>query len=184
MENAPHTERVDHEDIDLALTMLSMEKTDIRFRVLDYEKGYLSGQVNVLFPKSKPKKRTFRKEKGWRATIEIVDHQIREQRTVYARGLCMNVLYHGVGEDIANQIFKNTKVDNSGIIFEPVSHYDPQGKWKPDELSIDFVKPGWKIFKPKIAEKFVRTQKISSFSSILGTLHAILTKSFNFIQWK
>jgi hypothetical protein len=96
----------------------------------------------------------------------------------------MNVLYHGVGEDIANQIFKNTKVDNSGIIFEPVSHYDPQGKWKPDELSIDFVKPGWKIFKPKIAEKFVRTQKISSFSSILGTLHAILTKSFNFIQWK
>ena len=184
MENAPHTERVDHEDIDLALTMLSMEKTDIRFRVLDYEKGYLSGQVNVLFPKSKPKKRTFRKEKGWRATIEIVDHQIREQRTVYARGLCMNVLYQGVGEDIANQIVTNAKVDNSGISFEPVSQHVPHGKWKPDELSIDFVKPGWKIFKPKIAEKFVRTQKISSFSSILGTLHAIVTKSFNFIQWK
>ena len=33
----------------------------------------------------------------------------------------MNVLYHGVGEDIANQIFTNAKVDNSGIIFEPVS---------------------------------------------------------------
>ena len=31
MENAPHTERVDHEDIDLALTMLSMEKNDIGF---------------------------------------------------------------------------------------------------------------------------------------------------------
>ena len=106
------------------------------------------------------KKRTFRKEKGWRATIEIIDNQIREQRTVYARGLCMNVLYHGVGEDIANQIFTNAKVDNSGITFEPVSCHAPQGKWKPDEFSIDFVKPGWKIFKTKIAEKFVRTQKM------------------------
>ena len=141
MENAPNTERVDHEDIDLALTMLSMEKTDIRFRVVSYEKGYLSGQVKVLFPKSKPKKRTFRKEKGWRATIEIVDNQIREHRTIYARGLCMSVLYQEVGEDIAYQIFTNAKVDNSGIIFEPVSRHDPQGKWKPDEFSIDFVKP-------------------------------------------
>ena len=184
MENAPNTERVDHEDIDLALTMLSMEKTDIRFRIVSYEKGYLSGQVKVLFPKSKPKKRTFRKEKGWRATIEIVDNQIREQRTIYARGLCMNVLYEEVGEDIAYQIFTNTKVDNSGITFEPVSYLDPQGKWKPDELSLDFVKPGWKICKTQIAKKFVLTQKISAFSLILGTLHAILTKSFNFIQWK
>ena len=52
--NAPNTERVEHEDIDLALTMLSMEKTD-EFRVVSYEKGYLSGRVKVLFPKSKPK---------------------------------------------------------------------------------------------------------------------------------
>ena len=184
MKNSSHTERVDHEDIDLALTMISMDKTDIRFRVVSYEKGYISGQVKVLFPKSKPKKRTFRKEKGWRATIEIIDNQIREIRTVYARGLCMNVLYHGVGEDIANQIFSNAKVDNSGITFELVSCQAPQGEWKPDEFSIDFVKPGWKIFKTKIAEKFFQTQKISAFSSILGILHAILTKSFNFIQWK
>ena len=83
----------------------------------------------------------------------------------------MNVLYEEVGEDIAYQIFTNAKVDNSGITFEPVSHLDPQGKWKPDELSIDFVKPGWKICKTQIAKKFVLTQKISAFSLILGTLH-------------
>jgi hypothetical protein len=184
MENAPNTERVDHEDIDLALTMLSMEKTDIRFRVVSYEKGYLSGQVKVLFPKSKPKKRTFRKEKGWRATIEIVHNQTQEYRTVYTRGLCMNVLHDGVGEDIVNHILGNAEMDNSGITFEPVFQHHHQGDWKPDKFSMNFVKPKWKIIKPKAAKKLFLTQKISAFSSNLGILHAILTKSYNYIRWK
>ena len=58
------------EDIDLALTMLDAEQNDIRFRVLDYQKGYLTGEVKVLFPKSKPRKRTFCKEKGWREPLK------------------------------------------------------------------------------------------------------------------
>jgi hypothetical protein len=172
------------EDIDLALTMLDAEQNDIRFRVLDYQKGYLTGQVKVLFPKSKPRKRTFCKEKGWRATIEIVHNRTQEYRTVYTRGLCMNVLHNGVGEDIANQILGNAKVENSGITFEPVLQHHHQGEWKPDAFSMNFVKPGWKIIKPKAAQKLFLTQKISAFSSTLGILHAILTKSYNFIRWK
>lgn len=176
--------KINPEDIDLALTMLYAEQTDIRFRVLDYEKGYLTGQVKVLFPKSKPRKRSFCKEKGWRATIEIVHNQTQEYRTVYTRGLCMNVLHNGVGEDIASQIFGNAKVDNSGITFEPAFQHDQQGDWKPDAFSMDFVKPGWKIIQQKAAQKLFLTQKISAFSSTLGILHAILTKSYNFIRWK
>ena len=172
------------EDIDLAFTMLHAEQNDIRFRVLDYQKGYLTGQVKVLFPKSKPRKRTFCKEKGWRATIEIVHNQTKEYRTVYTRGLCMNVLHNGVGENIANQILGNAKIDNSGITFEPVSKHHHQGEWKPDTFSMNFVKPGWKIIKPKAAQKLFLTKKISAFSSTLGILHAILTKSYNFIRWK
>jgi hypothetical protein len=172
------------EDIDLALTMLYAEQNDIRFRVLDYQKGYLTGQVKVLFPKSRPRKRTFCKEKGWRATIEIVHNQTQEYRTVYTRGLCMNVLHNGVGENIANQILGNAKIDNSGITFEPVSKHHHQGEWKPDTFSMNFVKPGWKIIKPKAAQKLFLTQKISAFSSTLGILHAILTKSYNFMRWK
>jgi hypothetical protein len=172
------------EDIDLALTMLYAEQNDIRFRVLDYQKGYLTGQVKVLFPKSRPRKRTFCKEKGWRATIEIVHNQTQEYRTVYTRGLCMNVLHNGVGENIANQILGNAKIDNSGITFEPVSKHHHQGEWKPDTFSMNFVKPGWKIIKQKAAQKLFLTQKISAFSSTLGILHAILTKSYNFIRWK
>ena len=172
------------EDIDLALTMLHAEQNDIRFRVLDYQKGYLTGQVKVLFPKSKPKKRTFCKEKGWRATIEIVHNRIQEYRTVYTRGLCMNVLHQGVGENITNHILANAKVDNSGITFEPVFQHHHQGEWKPDAFSMDFVKPGWKIIKPKATKKNFLTQKISAFSSTLGILHAILTKSYNYIRWK
>ena len=172
------------EDIDLALTMLHAEQNDIRFRVLDYQKGYLTGQVKVLFPKSKPRKRIFCKEKGWRATIEIVHNQTQEYRTVYTRGLCMNVLHNGVGEDIANQIFGNAKVENSGITFEPVFQHYHQGEWKPDAFSMNFVKPGWKIIKPKAAQKLFLTQKISALSSTLGILHAILTKSYNYIRWK
>ena len=172
------------EDIDLALTMLYAEQNDIRFRVLDYQKGYLTGQVKVLFPKSRPRKRTFCKEKGWRATIEIVHNQTQEYRTVYTRGLCMNVLHNGVGENIANQILGNAKIDNSGITFEPVSKHHHQGEWKPDTFSMNFVKPGWKIIKPKAAQKLFLTQKISAFSSTLGIFHAILTKSYNFIRWK
>jgi hypothetical protein len=172
------------EEIDLALTMLYAEQNDIRFRVLDYQKGYLTGQVKVLFPKSKARKRTFCKEKGWRATIEIVHNQTQEYRTVYTRGLCMNVLHNGVGENIANQILGNAKIDNSGITFEPVSKHHHQGEWKPDTFSMNFVKPGWKIIKPKAAQKLFLTQKISAFSSTLGILHAILTKSYNFIRWK
>ena len=172
------------EDIDLALTMLDAEQNDIRFRVLDYHKGYLTGQVKVLFPKSKPRKRTFCKEKGWRATIEIVHKRTQEYRTVYTRGLCMNVLHNGVGENIANQILGNAKIDNSGITFEPVSKHHNQGEWKPDTFSMNFVKPGWKIIKPEAAQKLFLTKKISAFSSTLGILHAILTKSYNFIRWK
>ena len=176
--------KTNSEDIDLALTMLHAEQNDIRFRVLDYQKGYLTGQVKVLFPKSKPRKRTFCKEKGWRATIEIVHNQTQEYRTVYTRGLCMNVLHNGVGENIVNHILGNVEVDNSGITFEPVSQNHHQGEWKPDAFSMNFVKPGWKIIKPKAAQKFFLTQKISAFSSTLGILHAILTKSYNYIRWK
>lgn len=172
------------EDIDLALTMLGVEQNDIRFRVLDYEKGLLTGQVKVLFPKSKPRKRNFCKEKGWRVAIEIVHNRTQEYRTVYTRGLCMNVLHDGVGEDIVNHILGNAEVDNSGISFEPVFQHNHQGDWKPDAFSMNFVKPKWKIIKPKAAKKLFLTQKISAFSSTLGILHALLTNSYNFIRWK
>ena len=82
MENAPNTERVDHEDIDLALT-ISMEKTDIRFRVVSYEKGYLSGQVKVLFPKSKQKNALLERKRagGQPLKLLITKSENRERST-------------------------------------------------------------------------------------------------------
>ena len=86
--------------------------------------------------------------------------------------------------DIVNHILGNAEMDNSGITFEPVFQHHHQGDWKPDAFSMNFVKPKWKIIKPKAAKKLFLTQKISAFSSNLGILHAILTKSYNFIRWK
>ena len=177
-------EEPDPEDIDLALTMLSLEETEIKFRVLDYEKGYLSGQVKVLFPKSKPKKRTFRNEKGWRATIEIIRNGTKEQRTIYTRGLCMNLLVQAVGLDIANQLLSDAKLDDSEITFEPVSGNGPLREWKPDPYSMSFVKPGWKTVDPEVAQEFVRTQKIAAFSPLLAFFHGLFTKSFGFFHWQ
>ena len=176
-------EEPDPEDIDLALTMLSLEEKEVKFRVLEYEKGYLSGQVKVLFPKSKPKKRTFRNEKGWRATIEIIRHETKEQRTIYTRGLCMNLLVQAIGLDIANQILSEANVDDSGITFEPVSPNGTLREWKPDPYSMGFVKPGWKTVDPEVAQEFVRTQKIAAFSPLLAFLHGLFSKSFGFFRW-
>jgi hypothetical protein len=171
------------EDIDLALTMLSFEEAEIKFRVLGYKKGYLSGQVKVLFPKSKPKKRTFHNEKGWSATIEIIRNGTKEKKTVYTRGLCMNLLVQEVGLDIANQLLSDAKTDDSGITFKSVSKNGSFRERKPDLYSISFVKPGWKTVDPDVAQEFVRTQKIAAFSPILAFFHGLFTKSFGFFRW-
>jgi hypothetical protein len=170
------------------LTLLEKTKSKRRIRRLKEpdpdEKGYLSGQVKVLFPKSKPKKRTFRNEKGWRATIEIIRNGTKEQRTIYTRGLCMNLLVQAVGLDIANQLLSDAKLDDSEITFEPVSGNGPLREWKPDPYSMSFVKPGWKTVDPEVAQEFVRTQKIAAFSPLLAFFHGLFTKSFGFFHWQ
>lgn len=70
----------------------------------------------VLLPQGGIDKKSFKKELGWKAEVEIDRDYEKVTQTVYARGLCMNV--------ITTQVIKQevllTEYDYSCIDFQPL----------------------------------------------------------------
>ena len=153
-----------------------------RLRILSYEKGYISGCVKVLFPKSSPRILTFRKEKGWKANVEFIRFGKRKERTIYARGLCMNVLAGAVAKDIAELIISDSQIDNSGISFEPASYEDSLRSFTSDDESEIFVRSELSI-NPKFARRYLWIHKLDRFLPIFTILSECLFRSKRFCTW-
>ena len=169
-------------DSDLAFHPPAAEP-EHRFRILNYQKGYVSGQCKVMFPKSKPKRRNFQKEMGWKATVEIVRCGKSEKRTIFARGLCMNVLYSEFVEDICSHFISDSKLDNSGICFEPVSMGHDNYKSDSHDHSLNFFGDSeWKTVEPQKARKFLWTKRLGAISHPFAFLFCLATRSYNFLK--
>lgn len=98
------------------LRMLALNRSRISVKVIRYEKGLISGECMVLLPQGGIDKKSFKKELGWKAEVEIDRDYEKVTQTVYARGLCMNV--------ITTQVIKQevllTEYDYSCIDFQPL----------------------------------------------------------------
>lgn len=96
-------------------------KHDFELKILSYEKGYISGQCKVLFPKARTQLRTFDNEPGWKSEIEI-DYYGRGKKshTIFARGLCMNAILSVLYYNSYKFLNPNYEFDSKGIKFTPL----------------------------------------------------------------
>jgi len=95
--------------------MLALNPSRISVKVIRYEKGLISGKCIVLLPKGETIEKNFTKETGWKAKVEIFSGEEKTTQTIFARGICMNVI---TGEAI-RQKRQDATYDYSGIEFEP-----------------------------------------------------------------
>lgn len=104
-------------DLQLAFALESLrEGTSIRVNVLQYQRGWISGKCIVLLPKGETIEKNFTQETGWKAEVEIFVGEEKTTETIFARGICMNVI---TGEAL-HQTWQNLTFDYSGIEFEPM----------------------------------------------------------------
>jgi hypothetical protein len=82
-------------------------------KVLNYVRGTITGEFVVLLPQGKTHRVEFRNERGWKADIEFGTGNDEETKTIYARGVCMNVV-----AGTAYKLQHGLEFDESKIIFE------------------------------------------------------------------
>ena len=82
-------------------------------KVLNYVRGTITGAFVVLLPQGKTHRVEFRNERGWKADIEFGTGDDKETKTIYARGVCMNVV-----AGTAYKLQHGLEFDESKIIFE------------------------------------------------------------------
>ena len=82
-------------------------------KVLNYIRGTITGAFVVLLPQGKTHRVEFRNERGWKADIEFGTGDDKETKTIYARGVCMNVV-----AGTAYKLQHGLEFDESKIIFE------------------------------------------------------------------
>ena len=98
------------------LRMLALNWSRMSIKVIRYEKGLISGECMVLLPQGGIDKKSFKKELGWKAEVEIDRDYEKVTQTVYARGLCMNV----ITTQVIKQKLLLTEYDYSCIDFQPL----------------------------------------------------------------
>ena len=96
--------------------MLALNPSGISVKVIRYERGVISGKCMVLLPQGGTLKQDFRGENGWKAEVEINRGDEIINRTVYARGMCMNVIASEAWQQEAQLL----EYDYSGIHFQPL----------------------------------------------------------------
>jgi len=82
-------------------------------KVLNYVRGTITGAFVVLLPQGKTHRVEFRNERGWKADIEFGTGDDKETKTIYARGVRMNVV-----AGTAYKLQHGLEFDESKIIFE------------------------------------------------------------------
>jgi hypothetical protein len=110
----------EEQQLNVVLESIRQRKTN-RVNVLEYQRGWISGKCLVLLPKGETIEKNFTKEKGWKAEVEIFVGEEKTTQTIFARGICMNVI---TGEAL-RQTWQNLTFDYSGIEFEPMGKPDP-----------------------------------------------------------
>ena len=109
-------------DLQLPFALESLQaRKSIRVNVLNYQRGSISGKCIVLLPKGETIEKNFTKETGWKAEVEIFSGEEKTTQTIFARGICMNVI---TGEAI-RQKRQEATYDYSGIEFEPMGKPEP-----------------------------------------------------------
>ena len=89
----------------------------ISVKVIRYERGVISGKCMVLLPQGGTREKIFSKENGWKAEVEIKRGKEISTRTVYARGICMNVIASEAWQQEAQLL----EYDYSCIDFQPLA---------------------------------------------------------------
>ena len=106
--------------VSLSVSILGEDEFDIK--ISDYAKGHITGKFKVIFPKSRSKVRVFKNEIGWKASIEITRGYKFSKHTIYARGLCMNVIHATtLKESFLEEILNDCEMDDSEIVFKRIS---------------------------------------------------------------
>ncbi|MBT3637369.1 MAG: hypothetical protein HN531_10550 [Opitutae bacterium] len=144
-------------DLQLPFALESLQaRKSIRVNVLNYQRGSISGKCIVLLPKGETIEKNFTKETGWKAEVEIFSGEEKTTQTIFARGICMNVI---TGEAI-RQKRQEVTYDYSGIEFEPMGKPQKTMKIIPIAESVgyeDQMEPSEKEgFLTKLG-KFLRT---------------------------
>ena len=85
-------------------------------KIMNYQKGLLSGKLIILIPQGRSIQQDLVKEPGWKAEVEIIQDEEKCTRTIYARGICMNAITFELNMQ-KFQVFQN---DYSCIDFEPL----------------------------------------------------------------
>ncbi len=82
-------------------------------KVLNYVRGTITGEFVVLLPQGRTHRVDFKNERGWQADIEFGTGNDEETKTIYGRGVCMNVI-----AGTAYKLQHGLEFDESKIIFE------------------------------------------------------------------
>jgi len=130
-------------DLQLAFALESLQARKsirvnvIRVNVLNYQRGSISGKCIVLLPKGETIEKNFTQETGWKAEVEIFSGEEKTTQTIFARGICMNVI---TGEAI-RQKRQEATYDYSGIEFEPTEKPQKTMKISPVAESVGYEAP-------------------------------------------
>ena len=84
-------------------------------KVLNYVKGTITGKLVVLLPQEKTHQVEFRNEWGWKVEVEFGTEGEEEAKTIYARGLCANVV-----AGTAYRFRDGLEFDDSMLTFKPL----------------------------------------------------------------
>ena len=96
--------------------MLALNPSEISVKVIRYEKGVISGKCMVILPQGRTLVQDFRGENGWKAEVEIKRGDEIITRTIYAKGMCMNV----ITLEVIVQEAQLLEYDYSGVHFQPL----------------------------------------------------------------